>query len=393
MSVDKNNGLLAGISLMNTSSILTNSSALTALQSLSQTEQALATTQNEVSTGLAVGSAAANAAYWSIATQLSSNGGVIGAVNDALTQSQSVLDTATSALNSIITTINSIETALTEATNPGSDIGDVNTTLASLGKQLTDAVVGASFNGLNVLDGSQTATLNFVAGYNQSTSGAQFNTIAFTAQALTGTAGTTITTQEPELTDATTIAELNALPDNHTATVAYGQNVVDKTTDTTGDSFTVESEALDGTLTTTTYTGLDINGNKTTAAAAVAFQVSSTTTSSGGILTQNGVDLTNMTTSSTTASAQLVAVRNALQAVTTYSSIIGSTLNRMTTAQNFNSASTTDYTNGVSGLVDANMNEASTRLQALQTQQQLGIQSLSIANQNSQLILKLFQGG
>ena len=37
------------------------------------------------------------------------------------------------------------------------------------------------------------------------------------------------------------------------------------------------------------------------------------------------------------------------------------------------------------------MNVASTRIQALQTQQQFGIQSLSIANQNSQLILKLFQ--
>ena len=37
------------------------------------------------------------------------------------------------------------------------------------------------------------------------------------------------------------------------------------------------------------------------------------------------------------------------------------------------------------------MTEESTRLQALQVQQQLGIQSLSIANQNSQNILALFQ--
>ena len=57
-----------------------------------------------------------------------------------------------------------------------------------------------------------------------------------------------------------------------------------------------------------------------------------------------------------------------------------------------NSALTTNYALGISSLVDADMNVASTRLQALQTQQQLGIQSLSIANQNSQLILKLFNG-
>jgi flagellin len=62
----------------------------------------------------------------------------------------------------------------------------------------------------------------------------------------------------------------------------------------------------------------------------------------------------------------------------------------MTTATNFNSALTTNYSNGVAGLVDADMNLASTRLQALQTQEQLGIQSLSVANQNAALILKLF---
>ncbi len=62
----------------------------------------------------------------------------------------------------------------------------------------------------------------------------------------------------------------------------------------------------------------------------------------------------------------------------------------MTTATTFNSALTTNYANGVAGLVDADMNTASTRLQALQTQEQLGIQSLSVANQNAALILKLF---
>ena len=62
----------------------------------------------------------------------------------------------------------------------------------------------------------------------------------------------------------------------------------------------------------------------------------------------------------------------------------------MTAATTFNSALQTNYANGVAGLVDADMNQASTRLQALQTQEQLGIQSLSVANQNAALILKLF---
>jgi flagellin len=47
---------------------------------------------------------------------------------------------------------------------------------------------------------------------------------------------------------------------------------------------------------------------------------------------------------------------------------------------------------GVGTLVDADMTEESTKLQALQVQQQLGVQSLSIANQSSQNILSLFKG-
>ena len=46
---------------------------------------------------------------------------------------------------------------------------------------------------------------------------------------------------------------------------------------------------------------------------------------------------------------------------------------------------------GVGRLVDADMNEESTRLKALQTQKQLAIQSLSIANSASESILTLFR--
>ena len=92
----------------------------------------------------------------------------------------------------------------------------------------------------------------------------------------------------------------------------------------------------------------------------------------------------------TNAADILTAVNAALNSVTNYAAQIGATQNRMSAMNNLNMALTTNYANGVQGLVDADMNVASTRLQALQTQEQLGIQSLSIANQNAQLILKLF---
>ena len=115
------------------SSILNNSAALSALQSLQMTQQSLATVENQVSTGLSVASAADNSSYWSIATQLNNDSGIVTAANSALSEGQSVLATASSAINSVITTLNSMATALTQAQNPGANIGDINTSLSSLG--------------------------------------------------------------------------------------------------------------------------------------------------------------------------------------------------------------------------------------------------------------------
>jgi flagellin len=405
-------------------SILNNSAALSALQSLQMTQQALATVQNQVSTGLSVASAADNSSYWSIATQLTADSGMVTAANSALSEGQSVLSTANSAINSVITTLNSMQTALTEAQNPGADIANINTSLASLGQQLQDSVNGASFNGLNVLNGTQNS-LSFVAGFNASSAGGTVNTISFAAQALTGGATTTptTTTTNSTITDSTTInnlATLYAAGNSTNQTLSYGNDVV--TVSTTGPiSMTVQSEDLYGNITTTTYTALDANGNNSvtdtnlqwspTAATAPAVNpsslaVSTTTTTSGttNLLTQGGIDLTGgagatstfqlatgTNGSTITASAALTAVNQALAAVTNYAAQIGATQDRMTTANTFNSSLTTNYSNGVAGLVDADMNVASTRLQALQTQEQLGIQSLSVANQNAALILKLFQ--
>jgi flagellin len=391
-------------------SILNNSAALSALQALQMTQQSLNTVQNQVSTGLSVSSAADNSSYWSIAAELNADSSVVQASNDALSQGQSVLATASSAINSVITTINSIATALTQATEPGAEIGNINTSLASLGQQLTDAVNGASFNGMNVLNGSLTA-LNFVSGFNATATGGTVNTIAFTAQALYGltTGGTsTSTTSQSTLTDPTTMGELQTQFAADTAdttavtagtvTATYGTDAIYE--DDTNQALTVQSVALDGTATTTTYTALDANGNSVaqggapTFATAASYAVTTTVTTpaSQNLLVQGGTDLTDINVAGATAAqTALNNVNAALSAVTNYAALIGATQDRMTTANTFNTALMTNYSNGVAGMVDADMNTASTQLQALQTQEQLGIQSLSIANQNAALILKLFQ--
>jgi flagellin len=302
-------------------SILNNSAALSALQSLNMTQQSLSTVQNQVSSGLAVANASDNAAYWSIATQLTADSGMVTASNSALSQSQAVLDTANTAIQSIITTINSIQQALTEATNPGAALTNINTTLASLGQQLTDAVTGASFNGTNVLDGSSiagsNASVSFVSGFNAST--------------------------------------------NNVTTIGMSLNAV-----YTANSGSAGTGFLGAATGTTTIAG--------------TYDLTLLGSASGG-----GTAVT-----ATNAQDMLTAVNAALSSVTNYATQIGATQDRMSSMNNLNTALTANYADGVSGLVDADMNTASTRLQALQTQEQLGIQSLSIANQNAQLILKLF---
>ena len=69
----------------------------------------------------------------------------------------------------------------------------------------------------------------------------------------------------------------------------------------------------------------------------------------------------------------------------------GTSQTRIATQRDFIGKLADTMTSGVGALVDADMEEVSARLQALQVQQQLGTQSLSIANQAPQALLSLFR--
>jgi flagellin len=70
---------------------------------------------------------------------------------------------------------------------------------------------------------------------------------------------------------------------------------------------------------------------------------------------------------------------------------LGSQAKQITAHANFVSKLTDTLTSGVGNLVDADLAKESARLQALQVQQSLGTQALSIANQAPQVILQLFR--
>jgi flagellin len=308
------------------SSILTNNSALSALQSLTTTQKSLQTTQNQISSGLKIATAADNAGYWSIATQMRSDDGALGAIADALNVSGSMIDTFTSAVNQTIDVVNKIKNSLIAAQQPGSDAAKIQTDIAAQQNELKSMVAAANFDGDNWLQGDSTA------------------------------ASTT-----PGSLSNSGVRKLVASYNNATGVSA---------------------------ITVTTSGTTLIDSNTTTASATNKGILSADGAASGkSVLT---MDVTSVPTGKTIADF-LKDVDAAIKSLTTVSATLGGAKAAVTTQQSFIDKLQDSLTSGVSSLVDADMNEASTRLQALQTQQQLGVQALSIANQNSQMILQLFR--
>ncbi len=94
-----------------------------------------------------------------------------------------------------------------------------------------------------------------------------------------------------------------------------------------------------------------------------------------------GADLTNY----------LNGVEGMLKKVVNGAAILGSVKARVDLQSDFTKTLLQTISSGVGRLIDADMNEASTKLKAIQSQEQIAIQSLSIANTNAQNILSLFR--
>src|SRR5690606_26650561 len=106
---------------------------------------------------------------------------------------------------------------------------------------------------------------------------------------------------------------------------------------------------------------------------------------SGGLGELAGVDVTS------DLAGAMAAVTSALTTATDAAAAFGTAQNRIEAQSNFVGKLTDSLKAGIGSMVDADMEEASARLQALQVQQQLGIQSLSIANQAPQSVMSLFR--
>lgn len=307
------------------SSIMTNTSAMTALQSLNSTNKSLDQTQARISTGLRVATASDNAAYWSIATTMRSDNSALSTVQDALGLGAAQIDVAYTATDKAIKVVDEIKSKLVAARQPGVDRTKVQSEITQLQSQLVGMAAAASFSGENWLSVDSSA-----ASYNST----KTMVASFTRSGATVSIGTiSINVNSSKLFDASATA--------------------------TG--------ILDATSTTT-------NGS-------VAYSVSTLNISA---LTNSADDLEDL--------EQIIGtVDGAMKSMSTSASDLGAAKKRIGLQQDFVSNLMDAIDRGVGQLVDADMNEESTRLAALQVQQQLGIQALSIANQNSQNILSLFR--
>src|SRR5690554_2578810 len=136
------------------SSILTNVGAMTALQTLTSINHSLETTQDRISTGMRVGSAKDNAAYWAIATTMRTDLVGYQAISDAIGLGQSTADVASTANEAIVDLLKEMKQRLVAAQDAGVDKIKINDDIQQLKSQIESVISSASFNGNNWLDGS-----------------------------------------------------------------------------------------------------------------------------------------------------------------------------------------------------------------------------------------------
>lgn len=178
---------LQSISATVMTSILTNLSAMSALQALRTVSGKLQKTQIQVSTGLRVATASDNAAYWSIATTMRSDARAVSAANDALGMGAAKVDTAYTALSSVIDVLSEFKAKLVAAKEPGIDLSKVQDELDQLKDQVVSISKSASFNGQNWLDtdvediyDTDTNSVSVVSAFTRNPNGAvSINTMDF----------------------------------------------------------------------------------------------------------------------------------------------------------------------------------------------------------------------
>ena len=277
-------------------SILTNNSAMVALQTLNMVNKNLTETQGRVSSGLAISSGKDNAAYFAISETMRGDSGRFDAINEGLTSTRNSVATARLGAESVADLAQQFTERVAFAQGSGVNLADVQSELDSIADQISTAISQSTFNGDDLVSGAA-ATQTVVSGISR-----------------------------------------------------------------TGGTFAATTMTFDSVNLTAIQTALD----------------------AVDVVTAGATSQAALQATLTTAEAQLGL---AIDAATS----LGVAEKSIEAQQSFLGSLTDTLDQGVSSMVDAEMEEEAARLQALQTQQQLATQALAMANSSPQSVLSLFR--
>lgn len=403
------------------SSILTNASSMVALQTLKGINSNLSKAQDEISTGKSVASAKDNAAVWAISKVMEADVKGFKGISDSLSLGESTVAVARQAAETVTDLLTEVKGKIVAAQEDNVDRAKIQTDIDALVDQINTVIGAAQFNGLNLVDGSQT-TVDVLASLDRQSNGTvTTSSITVTAQDLStggytasdvfsaSTAGTISTDGDTFVTtldqgggsDDITIANGGTWAAGDKVSISIGDKTASYTVtandvlsaSTTDDLVAVGLKNAIDALGISNFTvdydsanaGQLVFTNSGTADLAVTGQFKNA--GSGGLGTLSTIDVS---TASGAASA-LTEIETLIQTGIDAAAEFGSSESRIGIQNTFVGKLSDALKAGIGSMVDADMEEASARLQALQVQQQLGIQSLSIANQAPQNILSLFR--
>ncbi|MEI4472017.1 flagellin N-terminal helical domain-containing protein [Frigidibacter sp. MR17.24] len=318
------------------SSIMTNNSAMNALSTLRNINTNLNTTQSRISTGLQISSGKDNAAYFNISETMKGDSASYTAINDGLTLTKNSVATARLGAESFQELAQQFVERVSFAQGATGGLEDIQTELDSLVKQMTNTIQSSTFNGDDMVNATNAGSVANAA-----------------VDASTGV-----------LTSATADAGYTAPADRSVVT------------------------GITRTASGITATKMDIGTVDLSAMLADFTAIASSFATNGANTTDNG---SGGTVGADYLAGVLSSSESVLSRATEAATSLGVSEKSIENQQEFLTQLSDNIDTGVGAMVDANMEEEAARLQALQVQQQLATQSLSIANQAPQNLLSLFQ--
>ena len=374
-------------------SINTNVGALVALRNLNTVNRDLEAVQNRVSTGLRITGARDDASVFSVAQGIRGDLQGYEAVGGALAGARGILSVAESGATQVSNLLADIRGKLTQLSDEGISQDQRAIYSADLAEQflsLRSFLEGADYNSRNLISSNiGTAVEGFNDGRFTNFTGAA------DARVIRSVNGEQLTLRAADLLvgDDTNIAAGNEIDGFQAfARVAFVSDTVASNNDSNGQAALDigAGEASQGTA--------GISGNASNAGQLIARTFVGARIAQAALadLTTAGSRATDSFRTADTAVAGVDSVFNGALAffeaeVAAALGSIGADLRNVQFQIDFNTSISDAVEEGLGSLVDADLARESARLQALQTKQQLSVQTLAIANQKPTILLSLFQ--